>query len=101
MTQEDIYEIISKVHEDPAQWLSNLRRFDARQLVIFACGCETLLLHDLTPLQVRGVLERYPQVVDSLLDEKYDSALRAARAIVAQEIYSLAPPEELLDKAAS
>jgi hypothetical protein len=101
MTQEEIYEIVSKVHEDPAYWLSNLRRFDAHQLAVFACGCETLLLHDLTPLQVRGVLERYPQVVDSLLAEKYDCALRSARAIVSQEYYKLTLPEAFRDKAAS
>ena len=101
MTQEDIYEIISKVHEDPAYWLSNLRRFDAQQLEVFACGCEALLLHDLAPIQVRGVLERYPQVVDSLVAGKYDCALRSARAIVSQEIYKLTSPEALLDKAAS
>ena len=81
MRQEEIFEILSKIHENPASWLSNLFPFSGRQLSMFACGCEVLLLHGVTPEQVRSTCEQNIQVVDFLVDGQCDRALRIAKAL--------------------
>jgi hypothetical protein len=88
MTQEEIFEIFQVVHENPYLWLSNLRPFDSQQLSMFACGCEVLLLNGLTAPQIRCAVEHNPGVLDSLLNGKYDRALRVAKALAGEEIYN-------------
>jgi hypothetical protein len=92
MTQEDIFEIFSRVHENPYVWLSNLRPLDNRQLSMFACGCEVLLLNGLTPQQICSVVDQYPGVLQSLINGKYDRALRVAKAAAFGHIYNSVEP---------
>jgi len=86
MRQEEIFEILSKIHEDPASWLSNLFPFSGQQLSMFACGCEVLLLHGVTPEQVRSMIEQNIQVVEFLVDGHCDRALRIAKALTSGSI---------------
>ena len=88
MRPEEIFEILSKIYEYPATWLLNLRLFSGQQLSMFACGCEALLLHGVAPEQVRSMVDQNPQVVEFLINGRYDRALRLARALASGEIYS-------------
>jgi hypothetical protein len=80
MRQEEIFEILSKIHKNPASWLSNLFNFSGQQLSMFACGCEVLLLHGVTPEQVRWTIEQNIKVIEFLVNGNYDKALWMARA---------------------
>jgi hypothetical protein len=84
MRQEEIFEILSKIHKNPAWWLSNLFHFSGQQLSMFACGCEVLLLHGVTPEQVRWTVEQNIRVVSFLVDGHYDRALWIARALASE-----------------
>jgi len=88
MRPEEILEILSKIHEYPVTWLWNLYPFTGEQLSMFACGCEALLLHGVPPEQVRLMVDQNLQVVEFLIDGRYDRALRLARALAYGEIYS-------------
>lgn len=89
MRQEEIFEILSKVHENPAAWLSNLYPFSGQQLCTFACGCEVLLLHGVTPKQLRSLVEQNNEVVAVLVDGQYDRVLSLARALASGKTYRL------------
>lgn len=89
MRQEEIFEILAKVHENPAAWLSNLYPFSSQQLSMFACGCEVLLLHGVTPQQLRSMVEQDDQVVAVLVDGQYDRVLSLARALASGKTYRL------------
>jgi hypothetical protein len=97
MTQEEIFEIFSRVHKNPHLWLSNLRRLDSLQLSMFACGCEILFLNGQTAPQIQSAVEHNPGVLDFLLTGKYDRALRVVKALVSERIYNYV---ELHDPAA-
>ncbi|MGB9451263.1 MAG: hypothetical protein WBV50_12000 [Candidatus Acidiferrum sp.] len=86
MRQEEIFEILSKIHKNPALWLSNLFYFSGQQLSTFACGCEVLLLHGVTPEQVRWTIEQNIKVVEFLVKGHYDKALWMARALTSEAI---------------
>jgi hypothetical protein len=86
MRQEEIFEILSKIHGSPASWLSNLFHFSGQQLSMFACGCEVLLLHGVTPEQVRWTIEQNKQVVVFLADGSYDKALWIARVLESEAL---------------
>jgi hypothetical protein len=88
MTQEEIFEIFARVHENPALWLSNLYQFEGKELSMFACGCEILLLNGLTAAQIRSAVEQNPRVLDSLLNGQYDRALRVGKALASGRIYN-------------
>jgi len=86
MRQEEIFEILSKIHNNPASWVSNLFNFSGQQLSMFACGCEVLLLHGVTPEQVRWTVEQNMQVIDFLVHGDYDKVLWIARALESETI---------------
>jgi|HubBroStandDraft_3_1064219.scaffolds.fasta_scaffold449460_1 hypothetical protein len=86
MRQEEIFEILSKVHNNPASWLSNLFHFSGQQLSTFACGCEVLLLHGVTPRQLRLMTEQSKDFVGFLVDGHYDKALWIAKALESEAI---------------
>ena len=88
MRPEEILEILSKIHRYPTTWLPNLYPFSGQQLSMFACGCEALLLHGVAPEQVRSMVDHNLQVLEFLIDGRYDRALRLARALASGEIYS-------------
>lgn len=89
MRQEEIFEILSKIHKNPASWLSNLSHFSGEQLSMFACGCEVLLLHGVTPEQVRWTVEQNSKVVDFLVQGHYDKALWIASALASEAARNL------------
>jgi hypothetical protein len=72
--------------EIPASWLSNLFHVSGQQLSMFACGCEVLLLHGVTPEHIQWTIEQNRQVVVFLVDGHYDKALWIARALVSEAI---------------
>lgn len=86
MKQEEIFEILSKIHKDPALWLSNLFNFSSQQLSMFACGCEVLLMHGVTAAQLRMIIEQSKHFVGFLVDGHYDKALWIAKALEAEAI---------------
>src|SRR5580658_2258292 len=88
MTQEEIFEIFSRVHENPHLWLSNLRSLDSHQLSMFACGCEILFLSGHSAPQIQSSIENNPGVLDFLLDGEYDRALRVVKALVSERIFN-------------
>jgi hypothetical protein len=96
MRQEEIFEILSKIHQNPALWLSNLFHFSGEQLSMFACGCEVLLLHGFTPEQVRWTVEQNTKVVDFLVQGHYDKALWIASALASEAARNLAESHSLV-----
>ena len=86
MRQEEIFEILSKIHRSPASWLSNLFHFSGQQLSMFACGCEALLLHGVAPEQLCSMIEQHKQVIVFLADGSYDKVLWIARALESEAL---------------
>lgn len=86
MRQEEIFEILSKIHGSPASWLSNLFHFSGQQLSMFACGCEALLLHGVAPEQLCSMIEQNKQVIVFLAEGSYDKALWIARALESEAL---------------
>jgi len=86
MRQEEIFEILSKIHNNPASWLPNLFHFSGHQLSMFACGCEVLLMHGVTAAKLRKMIEQSEHFVGFLVDGQYDKALWIAKASEAESI---------------
>jgi hypothetical protein len=97
MRQEEIFEILSKIHKNPASWLSNLFHFSGQQLSMFACGCEVLLLHGVTPEHIQWTIEQNRQVVVFLVDGHYDKALWIARALASEAISNAEESHSFVD----
>ena len=74
MRQEEIFEILSKIHNNPASWLPNLFHFSGHQLSMFACGCEVLLMHGVTAVKLRKMIEQSEHFVGFLVAGQYDKA---------------------------